>query len=108
MRAGRSSSRIGTSKTAPSWLYYAQGAYERAAPLYERALAIWEKALGADHPNTKTVRANLAALRNTASGAGATGQPSRPKPARNEPCPCGSGKRYKLLNAGQSALAKCG
>ena len=72
-------------------LYRAQGAYERAGPLYERALAIFEKALGPDHPNTKTARGNLAALRQAAEG----GAQAHPKIARNDPCPCGSGKRYK-------------
>ena len=68
-----------------------QGAYERAGPLFERALAINEKALGPDHPHTKIARGNLAALRQAAEG----GAQAHPKTARNEPCPCGSGKRYK-------------
>jgi hypothetical protein len=40
-----------------------QGEYEAAQPLYERALAICEERLGVDHPTTRTIRANLAALR---------------------------------------------
>ncbi len=72
-------------------LYRAQGAYQRAGPLFERALAIWEKALGPGHPHTKTARGNLAALRLAAEG----GAQAHPKIARNDPCPCGSGKRYK-------------
>jgi len=38
------------------------GDYASARPLYERALAITEQALGPEHPNTRTVRTNLAAL----------------------------------------------
>jgi tetratricopeptide (TPR) repeat protein len=72
-------------------LYRAQGAYERARPLFERALAVWEKALGPEHPDTKTARRNLAALRRAAEG----GAQAHPKIARNDPCTCGSGKRYK-------------
>ena len=72
-------------------LYYAQGAHERAGPLFERALAIWEKALGPDHSHTKIARENLAALRQAAEG----GAQAHPKTGRNDPCPCGSGKRYK-------------
>ncbi len=72
-------------------LYHYQGAYERAEPLFERALAIWEKALGPDHPHTKTARGNLAALQQAAEG----GAQAHPKAGRNDPCPCGSGKRYK-------------
>jgi tetratricopeptide (TPR) repeat protein len=44
-------------------LYRAQGEYGKAEPLYERALAIFEKTLGKGHPNTKTVAASLAAVR---------------------------------------------
>ena len=72
-------------------LYRVQAAYERARPLFERALAIWEKALGPDHPDTKTARGNLAALPQVAEG----GAQAHPKTGRNDPCPCGSGKRYK-------------
>jgi uncharacterized protein YchJ len=57
----------------------------------ERALAIWEKALGPDHPHTKIARENLAALRQAAEG----GAQAHPKTGRNDPCPCGSGKKYK-------------
>jgi hypothetical protein len=35
----------------------------RAIPLYEQTLADRERVLGADHPQTKTVRANLAVTR---------------------------------------------
>ncbi len=72
-------------------LYCAQGAYDRAEPLFERALAIFEKALGPDHPHTKITRGNLAALQRAAEG----GAQAHPKTVRNDPCPCGSGKRYK-------------
>jgi hypothetical protein len=43
-------------------LLRAQGELAAARPLYERALAIREKARGPDHPDTATVRRNLAAL----------------------------------------------
>jgi len=33
-----------------------------ARPMYERALQILEKSLGADHPDTQTVRRNLESL----------------------------------------------
>jgi hypothetical protein len=35
----------------------------KAIPLFQRALADCERVLGADHPDTKAARANLAALR---------------------------------------------
>ncbi|HVR98913.1 MAG TPA: tetratricopeptide repeat protein, partial [Thermoanaerobaculia bacterium] len=41
-----------------------QGDLAAARPYYERALAIFEARLGPDHPDTKTVRENLAALGN--------------------------------------------
>ena len=41
---------------------YQQGRYAEAEPLYKRSLAIREKGLGPDHPDTATVRGNLAAL----------------------------------------------
>jgi tetratricopeptide (TPR) repeat protein len=40
-------------------LYYAKGDYDNAEPLYQRALEILEKVLGAEHPNTVTIRDNL-------------------------------------------------
>ena len=43
-------------------LLQVQGDLGVARPLYERALAICEKALGTDHPDTATVRNNLASL----------------------------------------------
>ena len=47
-----------------------------AEPLYRRALAIFEKSLGADHPNTVTVRENLAAL---LAARGSASRVERPK-----------------------------
>ncbi len=44
-------------------LYYLQGRYIEAEPFYLQALEIFERRLGADHPNTVTVRKNLADLR---------------------------------------------
>jgi len=44
-------------------LYLDTGRDAEAEPLFQRALAICEARLGPDHPNTKTVRANLAELR---------------------------------------------
>ncbi len=44
-------------------LYQDTGRYAEAEPLFQRALAICEARLGPDHPNTKTVRANLAELK---------------------------------------------
>ena len=46
-----------------AYLYVSQGRYEAAESLYSRALATLEKMLGADHPNTQTVRKNLELLR---------------------------------------------
>jgi hypothetical protein len=47
---------------------------ESPRPLYERALAIYEKALGAEHPDTKTIRENLSRL----------GKGAKTKAIRNE------------------------
>jgi tetratricopeptide (TPR) repeat protein len=54
--------RLATSLNGLAEVYRAQGHYTEAEPLYKRALAIWEKAFGPDHPDTKQVRDNLAAL----------------------------------------------
>jgi tetratricopeptide (TPR) repeat protein len=43
-------------------LLYAKGDYDGAGPLYQRALAISERAFGSDHPDTASVRNNLAGL----------------------------------------------
>ncbi|MDZ8187923.1 MAG: tetratricopeptide repeat protein, partial [Nostoc sp. ChiSLP02] len=48
-------------------LYYSQGRYSEAEPLYIQALDIFEQRLGANHPNTITVRQNLAYLRDRLS-----------------------------------------
>jgi len=34
----------------------------------------------------------------TAAAAGAAAQAAMPKVGRNDPCPCGSGKKYKLCH----------
>ncbi len=50
--------------TAQPWLsrIKSQGKSTEAEPLYRRAMEICEKSLGADHPNTQTVRENYALL----------------------------------------------
>ena len=45
-------------------LYSDQERYTEAEPLYQNALAIVEQKLGAEHPNTITIRNNLEELRN--------------------------------------------
>ena len=40
-------------------LYKSQGRYSEAEPLYIEALAIAQQRLGANHPNTITIRENL-------------------------------------------------
>ncbi|WP_298920319.1 tetratricopeptide repeat protein, partial [uncultured Nostoc sp.] len=47
--------------------YYSQGRYSEAEPLFIQALDILEPWLGANHPNTVTVRGNLADLRDRLS-----------------------------------------
>jgi tetratricopeptide (TPR) repeat protein len=44
-------------------LYENQGRYSEAEPLYVRSLQIAESTLGANHPNTQTIRKNLEILR---------------------------------------------
>ena len=44
------------------YLLQAQGDLAGARPVFERALAIFTARLGPDHPNTRIVRGNLAAL----------------------------------------------
>ena len=43
-------------------LLQAMGDFPAARPYFEQALAILEQSLGPDHPNTQTVRRNLASL----------------------------------------------
>jgi len=43
-------------------LLQATNRLDDAEPLMRRALAIFETSLGPDHPNTQTVRSNLAIL----------------------------------------------
>ena len=86
---------VATSLNNLAALYDDQGAYERALPLYERALTIFEKALGPGHPSTKQLIANLAALRIKAGQQSTGSAAGNMKVSRNDPCPCGSGKRYK-------------
>jgi Tetratricopeptide repeat len=45
-----------------AYLLRSQGDYATARPLFERAPAICDQCLGRDHPSTRTIRANLAAL----------------------------------------------
>jgi tetratricopeptide repeat protein len=44
--------------------YQAVGDLRWALPLYETTLADYERVLGADHPTTKAIRANIAAINN--------------------------------------------
>jgi hypothetical protein len=46
-----------------AYAYASAGDLGRAIPLLEQALADSERVLGADHPQTKMVRGNLAAAR---------------------------------------------
>jgi Tetratricopeptide repeat len=55
-------------------LYRDTRRYAEAEPLYHRAIAILEARLGSDHPNTKTARANLRALKNASTKQGAVAQ----------------------------------
>jgi tetratricopeptide (TPR) repeat protein len=80
----------------------AQGRYTDAEPLYKRALEIWGKALGPEHPHVEICREKHALLlRNLDRFKEAESLETRPRairakgPGRNDPCPCGSGKKYK-------------
>ncbi|MEH2111484.1 tetratricopeptide repeat protein, partial [Nostoc sp.] len=48
-------------------LYNSQGRYSEAETLYIQALDLCERQLGRNHPNTVTVRENLADLRDRPS-----------------------------------------
>ncbi|MEH2407794.1 MAG: tetratricopeptide repeat protein [Nostoc sp.] len=50
---------VATSLNNLAALYESQGRYSDAEPLYIQAVAIAEKQLGANHPNTITIRKNL-------------------------------------------------
>ncbi|MEH2360782.1 tetratricopeptide repeat protein, partial [Nostoc sp.] len=54
---------VATSLNNLAALYRSQGRYSEAEPLYIQALDICEQRLGVDHPNTITIRNNLAYLR---------------------------------------------
>lgn len=43
--------------------YKNQGRYAEAEPLYQQALDIAKQVLGENHPNTITIRQNLASIR---------------------------------------------
>jgi hypothetical protein len=45
-----------------AYAYRSAGRTAEAIPMYERTLADRERLLGADHPDTKVVRKNLAGL----------------------------------------------
>ena len=53
----------------------AAGKPARAIPLFKRTLADCERVLGADHPDTKAARENLAALPAAADASGGRGRP---------------------------------
>jgi len=44
-------------------VYNNMGEYSKALSYYERALNIWKIALPANHPNIKTVEANIAIIK---------------------------------------------
>ncbi len=54
---------VATSYNNLAGLYSSTGRYSEAEPLYIKALEIASKSLGANHPNTITVRENLKSLR---------------------------------------------
>jgi tetratricopeptide (TPR) repeat protein len=54
---------VATSLNNLTLLYYFQGRYAEAESLLQQALEIFEQRLGVNHPNTVTVRENLANLR---------------------------------------------
>ncbi len=65
-------------------LYASTGRPAEAAPLCQRALAILEARLGPDDPNTRTVRANLEALKQALADQGmVTRQLSARRPIRS-------------------------
>jgi tetratricopeptide (TPR) repeat protein len=84
-----------------------QGDLGKARRLFERAVAINEKALGPEHPNTRAFVENLRRLQLLQAEQRRVHERPGPevsneadprtwgKVGRNEPCPCGSGKKYK-------------
>ena len=46
------------------------GRYDEAEPLYEQAVHVITAALGADHPNTRTVRENYETFKANRAAAG--------------------------------------
>ncbi len=57
-RLGDDHPHVAASLNNLAMLYSSQGRYEEAEPLYTQALAICDRALGANHPNTMTIRRN--------------------------------------------------
>jgi tetratricopeptide (TPR) repeat protein len=83
-------------------LYATRGQYEKAEPLFQRAVGILGWALGPKHPIVETCLNNYGRLLlNMDRSKEVEALESRPratrakKPRPNEPCPCGSGKKYK-------------
>ena len=69
-----------------------------ALALSEALLLDQQRVLGSDHPDTRATAAWIAHLQQRLRPAPqATANPpgQTPSPARNAPCPCGSGKRFK-------------
>ncbi|HAA26957.1 MAG TPA: hypothetical protein DCE56_03795, partial [Cyanobacteria bacterium UBA8553] len=54
---------VATSLNNLAGLYDSQGRFAEAEPLYLQALELSERVLGVHHPNTITIRKNLALLR---------------------------------------------
>lgn len=97
-------------------LLHDQHNYGEAESLYRRALEIYEAQLGSEHPSVADSLSNLASLLQVRgrirearalsqrvkqirkahkTSVKSTLQQATPKTGRNDPCPCGSGKKYK-------------
>ena len=53
---------VATERNNLGGAYHALGAYRKAMGYYEQALAVFERRLGNEHPHTKLVRENMAAV----------------------------------------------
>jgi preprotein translocase subunit SecA len=66
-----------------------------AEPLYRRALAIDEVNNGPDHADTSASKRTLRVLEEVNKTRKPKSLITPGKVGRNQPCPCGSGKKYK-------------